>query len=98
MVDTEAPHGPLPESSRSTLCWRVFHSRHPHGFWRRVAFRTIYSGSRGHRAGASPIRRAVASAGDPRPVESCRGIAMDVTVYTTPTCPYCRMAKDYLTQ
>ncbi|HZS02855.1 MAG TPA: Uxx-star family glutaredoxin-like (seleno)protein [Chloroflexota bacterium] len=23
---------------------------------------------------------------------------MDVTVYTTPTCPYCRMAKDYLTQ
>ena len=23
---------------------------------------------------------------------------MDVVVYTTPTCPYCRMAKDYLTQ
>jgi glutaredoxin 3 len=23
---------------------------------------------------------------------------MDVTVYTTQTCPYCKMAKDYLTQ
>src|ERR687886_1443510 len=23
---------------------------------------------------------------------------MDVVVYTTPTCPYCRMTKDYLTQ
>jgi glutaredoxin 3 len=25
-------------------------------------------------------------------------MAMDVVVYTTPTCPYCRLAKDYLTQ
>ena len=23
---------------------------------------------------------------------------MDVVVYTTPTCPYCRQAKDFLTQ
>lgn len=21
---------------------------------------------------------------------------MDVTIYTTPTCPYCKLAKDYL--
>src|SRR5919199_5669483 len=26
------------------------------------------------------------------------GLAMDVTVYTTSTCPYCDMAKDYLSQ
>ncbi len=23
---------------------------------------------------------------------------MKVTIYSTPTCPYCRMAKDYLTK
>src|SRR3954454_774430 len=27
-----------------------------------------------------------------------RSAAMDVIVYTTPTCPYCRQAKDYLSQ
>src|SRR5205823_1696349 len=29
---------------------------------------------------------------------SAEGMAMDVVVYTTPTCPYCQMAKEYLTQ
>jgi glutaredoxin-like YruB-family protein len=34
----------------------------------------------------------------PRGSERSRALAKDITIYTVPTCPWCRQAKEYLAQ